>query len=150
MATADPRDGPARSGPFIRLPGFHTLRGRYAYLMGIFAAFLLGAALFVHWRVEITTTHGIADTKTRQEAQVVLRKLRDNLWLAEHALQSFLVVPRAERKRQALGMKSMAEFVEDAETLRLLAGYGVDYAQGFYLGRPEIVYWPQGRREGST
>jgi EAL domain-containing protein (putative c-di-GMP-specific phosphodiesterase class I) len=34
------------------------------------------------------------------------------------------------------GQKTVAEGVEDAETLRLLHAYGVDYAQGFYLGRP--------------
>lgn len=39
----------------------------------------------------------------------------------------------------ALGKHTVAEFVEDAESLELLRAYGVDYAQGFYLGRPEIV-----------
>ncbi|HDO34485.1 MAG TPA: EAL domain-containing protein, partial [Chromatiales bacterium] len=37
----------------------------------------------------------------------------------------------------ALGKVTIAEYVEDARTLRLLQEYGVDYAQGFYLGRPE-------------
>ncbi len=37
----------------------------------------------------------------------------------------------------ALGKLTIAEYVEDARTLRLLQEYGVDYAQGFYLGRPE-------------
>jgi EAL domain-containing protein (putative c-di-GMP-specific phosphodiesterase class I) len=41
----------------------------------------------------------------------------------------------------ALGKKTVAEFVEDEESLTLLAGFGVDYAQGYHLGRPEIV-WP--------
>ncbi len=34
------------------------------------------------------------------------------------------------------GYKTIAEGVEDAETLSLLEDYGVDFAQGFYLGRP--------------
>jgi EAL domain-containing protein (putative c-di-GMP-specific phosphodiesterase class I) len=34
------------------------------------------------------------------------------------------------------GMRTIAEGVEDAEALELLRSYGVDYAQGFYLGRP--------------
>lgn len=37
---------------------------------------------------------------------------------------------------QGLGLKTIAEYVEDAETLEMLRGYGVDYAQGFHIGRP--------------
>jgi diguanylate cyclase (GGDEF)-like protein/PAS domain S-box-containing protein len=36
-----------------------------------------------------------------------------------------------------LGKKTVAEFVGDEETVRLLARLGVDYGQGFYLGHPE-------------
>lgn len=36
----------------------------------------------------------------------------------------------------ALGKQTIAEFVEDAASLELLRTYGVDYAQGYYLGRP--------------
>jgi diguanylate cyclase (GGDEF)-like protein/PAS domain S-box-containing protein len=39
----------------------------------------------------------------------------------------------------ALGQKTIAEGVEDAEALELLAGYGVDYAQGYFIGRPAPV-----------
>ncbi len=34
------------------------------------------------------------------------------------------------------GKQVVAEFVEDGETLDMLQGYGVDYAQGYYIGRP--------------
>lgn len=37
---------------------------------------------------------------------------------------------------KGLGKKTVAEFVEDAATLELLRDYGVDYAQGYYIGRP--------------
>ena len=37
-----------------------------------------------------------------------------------------------ERKREVV-----AEHVEDAETMELLAEYGVEFAQGYHLGRPE-------------
>jgi EAL domain-containing protein (putative c-di-GMP-specific phosphodiesterase class I) len=37
---------------------------------------------------------------------------------------------------QGFGCQTVAEGVEDAETLALLEDYGVDFAQGFYLGRP--------------
>jgi EAL domain-containing protein (putative c-di-GMP-specific phosphodiesterase class I) len=38
----------------------------------------------------------------------------------------------------ALGKKTIAEFVENNDTLSLLEGYGVDFAQGHYLGRPQL------------
>ena len=37
---------------------------------------------------------------------------------------------------QGFGCQTIAEGVEDAETLQLLQDLGVDFAQGFYLGRP--------------
>jgi EAL domain-containing protein (putative c-di-GMP-specific phosphodiesterase class I) len=37
---------------------------------------------------------------------------------------------------QALGIKTVAESVTNAETIRLLQKHGVDYAQGFHVGRP--------------
>ncbi len=37
---------------------------------------------------------------------------------------------------RVLGKKTIAEFVGDAETLKILEAYGVDFAQGFYIGPP--------------
>jgi PAS domain S-box-containing protein len=37
---------------------------------------------------------------------------------------------------KGFGQKTVAEGVEDAETLALLREFGVDYAQGYFLGRP--------------
>ncbi len=39
----------------------------------------------------------------------------------------------------ALGKRTIAEFVENEACFRLLCEYGVDYAQGMYLGRPESI-----------
>jgi diguanylate cyclase (GGDEF)-like protein/PAS domain S-box-containing protein len=36
----------------------------------------------------------------------------------------------------ALGKQTIAEYVEDSGTLELLRNYGVDYAQGNYIGKP--------------
>ncbi len=40
---------------------------------------------------------------------------------------------------QGLGKQTIAEFVGDRETVELLRSYGVDYAQGYYIGRPREV-----------
>jgi PAS domain S-box-containing protein len=40
------------------------------------------------------------------------------------------------------GCQTIAEGVEDAETLALLKEYGVDFAQGFHLGRPAPIEAP--------
>lgn len=37
---------------------------------------------------------------------------------------------------RGLGMQTIAEFVEDSATVTMLHGQGVDYAQGYYHGRP--------------
>ncbi len=46
-----------------------------------------------------------------------------------------------------LGKKTVAEFVEDAQTLEKVRELGVDYAQGFHVGRPEPM--PGHLRHGS-
>ena len=38
-----------------------------------------------------------------------------------------------------LGKKTVAEFVEDDATLELARSYGLDYAQGYGIGRPQPV-----------
>jgi diguanylate cyclase (GGDEF)-like protein/PAS domain S-box-containing protein len=48
----------------------------------------------------------------------------------QHLVQAMVGVARG------LGKRTIAEFVGDGETLRLLRGYGVDFAQGYFLGRP--------------
>jgi len=57
---------------------------------------------------------------------------------------------RKERKTAAIieslarfcrdqGIVTVAEWVEDEETARLLREMGVDWAQGWYYGRPELT-----------
>ncbi len=38
---------------------------------------------------------------------------------------------------QGFGLKTVAEFVETGEIAKILMGMGVDYLQGYYLGKPE-------------
>jgi EAL domain-containing protein (putative c-di-GMP-specific phosphodiesterase class I) len=37
---------------------------------------------------------------------------------------------------QTIGKRTIAEYVHDARSLEILCELGVDYAQGFYVGRP--------------
>jgi len=39
----------------------------------------------------------------------------------------------------ALGIRVEAEYVQDAETIALLKGYGVDFVQGYPIGRPRPI-----------
>lgn len=38
---------------------------------------------------------------------------------------------------RGLGLKTIAEHIPDQRTIELLAEYGVDYGQGYYIGRPQ-------------
>ncbi len=49
---------------------------------------------------------------------------------------------------QGLGKETVAEFVEDAETLELLRELGVDRAQGYYVGAPVSASAPAPLRHG--
>ncbi len=48
-----------------------------------------------------------------------------------------LVVRHMVEIARSLGLLSIAEFVEDEQTLEMLSGYGVDCVQGYFIGRPE-------------
>jgi EAL domain-containing protein (putative c-di-GMP-specific phosphodiesterase class I) len=55
-----------------------------------------------------------------------------------------LMVKAMVQVAKGLGMKTIAEFVGNDETLVFLREYGVDYAQGFHVGKPQPVaeLWP--------
>ena len=50
--------------------------------------------------------------------------------------QDQLVVKALVGLARGMGKRTIAEYVEDAATIELLRDYGVDYAQGFAVGRP--------------
>jgi diguanylate cyclase (GGDEF)-like protein/PAS domain S-box-containing protein len=52
------------------------------------------------------------------------------------SLTNQLVVKAVVDIARGLGKRTIAEFVEDAETLELLRDMGVDFAQGFYVASP--------------
>ncbi|MGN6277033.1 MAG: putative bifunctional diguanylate cyclase/phosphodiesterase [Solirubrobacterales bacterium] len=47
-----------------------------------------------------------------------------------------LVVKAIVEIARGLGKRTIAEFVEDGDTTKMLRDYGVDMAQGYYLGKP--------------
>jgi diguanylate cyclase (GGDEF)-like protein len=47
---------------------------------------------------------------------------------------------------RGLGIKTVAEFVEDREVLEAVCREGADYAQGYYIGRPGPVLLARGTR----
>ena len=51
----------------------------------------------------------------------------------QHLVKAMVEVARG------LGKKTTAEFVGSEETLRLLREYGVDYAQGYHIGKPRCI-----------
>jgi len=50
-----------------------------------------------------------------------------------------LMVEAIQQVAHGLGLKTIAEFVGDAETVDLLRGYGVNFGQGYHLGRPQAI-----------
>jgi EAL domain-containing protein (putative c-di-GMP-specific phosphodiesterase class I) len=55
-----------------------------------------------------------------------------------------LMVKAMVQVAKGLGMKTIAEMVELPETILFLEQYGVDFAQGYHIGRPAPVteVWP--------
>ncbi len=57
----------------------------------------------------------------------------------KHSSIDLALVKSIRDVAHALGKHTVAEFVEDAETLKILCDIGVDFAQGYYLGRPQPI-----------
>ncbi|GAB1689635.1 EAL domain-containing protein [Krasilnikovia sp. M28-CT-15] len=56
-----------------------------------------------------------------------------------HSPQDQVLVRALVQVCQAYGIHTVAEFVQDEPTLRMLREFGVDYVQGYLVGRPEPV-----------
>jgi diguanylate cyclase (GGDEF)-like protein/PAS domain S-box-containing protein len=56
-----------------------------------------------------------------------------------HNTTDQLVVRHIAEMARSLGLGTIAEFVEDAETAEILTDYGVDCGQGHYIGDPEPI-----------
>ena len=54
-------------------------------------------------------------------------------------LQTQKIVHIITQMCETFGIYSLAEFIENKETLELLKGYGTNLAQGFYLSKPLVI-----------
>jgi diguanylate cyclase (GGDEF)-like protein/PAS domain S-box-containing protein len=61
-----------------------------------------------------------------------------------------LVVRHIAEMAHSLKLRTIAEFVEDAETLDMLTRYGVDCGQGHYVGEPEPIPRPATHRPAAS
>lgn len=52
------------------------------------------------------------------------------------------IVDGITRISRAMNIQTIAEYVENEETMALLAGLGVDYAQGYVIGKHVPVDMP--------
>jgi len=55
-----------------------------------------------------------------------------------HDAHDRIMVEHINSMAHEFGLKTIAEFVEDEATARMLAEIGVDYAQGYYFGKPHM------------
>jgi diguanylate cyclase (GGDEF)-like protein len=53
--------------------------------------------------------------------------------------ENFYIVESVVKMAKTLGLKTVAEFIENEEILKTVKNLGVDYAQGFYLGIPKPI-----------
>jgi EAL domain-containing protein (putative c-di-GMP-specific phosphodiesterase class I) len=63
--------------------------------------------------------------------------------IARSADDRFFVRTLVELARH-LNIETVAEWVEDAEAMRILTDWGIDYLQGHHLGRAEVLEAPRG------
>lgn len=59
------------------------------------------------------------------------------------SLNDQLVVQALAGLARGMGVQTIAEYATDRPTVELLRHYGVDYAQGFELGRPGLLHGPR-------
>ncbi len=52
----------------------------------------------------------------------------------------FTIVNSIHQIAKVMGIKTIAEFVEDDKTLQKLKSIGIDYAQGYYLDTPHLIH----------
>ncbi len=84
---------------------------------------------FVEWRLS-----KYMKKQVRPVAMAFIKKLHEN----KH---DQLFVKSMTDVAGGMGIKTVAEFVEIEETRRIITEFGVDYAQGYLIGKPGPVLY---------
>lgn len=64
-----------------------------------------------------------------------LESLPVEIWIIGYKSAATMTMVEVAR---GLGKQTVAEFVENKATMQLLSEYGVDFGQGYYIGKPFI------------
>jgi EAL domain-containing protein (putative c-di-GMP-specific phosphodiesterase class I) len=96
---------------------------------------------------------GIGHSSMRQLVRMPFTEIKvDKSFVisASHSTESRTIVKSMVGLGRSLGLKSVAEGVEDAQTFALLRKMGCDFAQGYAIGRPmagdAVAGWMAGER----
>ena len=80
---------------------------------------------------------GFTSFKYLQEMEVDYIKIDGSFIRTLHKTQSDHIFVKAMADvARGMGIKTIAEFVENGEIIKILKEYGVDYAQGYFIGKP--------------
>ena len=80
---------------------------------------------------------GFTSFKYLKEMGVDYIKIDGSFIRKLHETQSHHIFVKAMADvARGMGIKTIAEFVENEETVRILKEYGVDYAQDYFIGKP--------------
>ena len=72
------------------------------------------------------------------QVRAVIEELRESKIAVALDERDRVMVAHINGMAHEFGLKTVAEFVEDEMTAKMLAEMGVDYAQGYYFGRPAL------------
>lgn len=95
-----PAHDPTSSRKRLMPPGWTSIRGRYLYIAAFFSLLLLGAAWVANIQVQHASHRSDANVVERETVRKSLRAIADDIWQAETALQTFMLVPAARPRQQ--------------------------------------------------
>ena len=89
----DPAAPPPKSARLMNILGLNSIRGRNLYIAAFFLISLLIAALVANQYVKTTATSTAAKLDNRAQISKMVRRLSNNIWLAENNLQRYMLQP---------------------------------------------------------
>jgi len=96
--------------------GFNSIRGRYLLAAGLFIAIVLTAGWAAQVVVNQAAHKNTVNTSERDQVHRILNDLNNDIWLAESALQGFLLNPNKQQRKETLA--AFDHLLVDTEILR--------------------------------